>query len=84
MIGGATYPLIPGEPFDITQVAPEGVSRFTILGLDPSSPFLPGITVMSGEGVLIRISAEAIPEPATLTLLALGGLGLLVRRRSKR
>jgi hypothetical protein len=79
-IGGVSYPVLPGRPFDITSIYPDGVSSLTVLGLDPASPFVPGVTFMSAEG-MITIYATAVPEPCTITLLGLGTAALIRRRR---
>ncbi|HUT35189.1 MAG TPA: PEP-CTERM sorting domain-containing protein [Planctomycetota bacterium] len=56
-------------------VSEDGLSRFNVYyGLD--SPY--------GADVVVLSNFAAVPEPATLTLLALGGLTLLRRRRCSR
>jgi hypothetical protein len=44
----------------------------------------PGYSPDDGNFTLNEITAQAVPEPASLALLALGGMALLTRRRSAR
>jgi len=48
----------------------------------PPDPIMPQTLVFQGEHFTWHLRLEPIPEPATLSLLALGGLALLRRRRA--
>lgn len=82
-IGGATKTLIDGSNFSGTFA--DGVNQVTFTGLSTSSFTIAGNDVTTaGRSAIngIVISATAIPEPATFSLVALfGGLAFLARRR---
>ncbi len=64
--GGITNPTLSGVAFDY-------------YGADFGWPWVAEIVSLGGSAEALRLTAS--PEPATLTLLALGGLALLRRRR---
>ena len=75
-VGGPTSRQVP--TYEIPDHNPEWVS-IDVFAKGPSGVAGPAVTI---EGTLVHecLAADVIPEPTTLGLLALGGLGLLRRR----
>ena len=68
--------MVPYSFHDIWDHQPRWVSIEIVCGIDPQS-------TVGGEALLTGVDFEAqcIPEPATLSVLAISGLALLLRRR---
>jgi hypothetical protein len=73
---GATSAIVEVESFS-TSVAIAGASSITIVGLFSDYDNAPTRT----KGYYDDLSVQAVPEPATMTALALGAMALLRRRR---
>jgi len=73
----------PGDPyFDLGGPLDTGVGSNSLGGYlqiqnDPNNPN------QAGQAVFSNITITAVPEPASLSLLAIGSVGLFVRRRAK-
>ncbi len=86
-VAGATYPILAGVPFDLTQIAAEGVSEFTITGIDPAEGLDPADPSAFPTGLMFaspgvaNVSMMPIPSPQTFVLLGAFALGSLMRRR---
>jgi hypothetical protein len=90
LVGGANpnqvgYSLVTELPqamhvsaFRLDAIDGNGASSATWNGLPTGGPGRWGV---NGNFVLTGFRAEVMPEPGTLSLLALGGLGVLARRR---
>jgi len=85
--------LLFGSPFTSTTVPGiSGNSEYTLAGTgDPQMPhtfyLMAGDTSGSVENydyTLTNLALTYVPEPATMSLLGLGGLGVLIRRRRRR
>ena len=42
-----------------------------------------GVDIAGDVAYVSRVSLDVVPEPATMGLLAIGGLGILIRRKRK-
>ena len=90
---GATTPWTEqswvGQPVGVTDpnapwhIAADGVSHGSnfYIGADWSNPTRSGLHNLSFEGSIDEVYLSNVPEPATLSLLALGGLALLRKRK---
>ena len=74
--GGALFSLAPGS----ASLLQHGLSAADIFFTDFNGSFTTYLTA-ADIGLLPQDNVDALPEPATLTLLALGGLAMLRRRR---
>ena len=74
--GGVLFSLAPGS----ASLAQYGLSAADIFFTDTNGTFTTYLTA-ADIGLLPEDNVDALPEPATLTLFALGGLATLRRRR---
>src|SRR5579872_3929100 len=84
-----TQQFSPGSTFDFTQFDPNGVPQFTLFGISPTDvqnggEFNAALGFVDPQGGTPgSFSDVAIPEPGSLTLLALGSFGLIGWRKRR-
>jgi hypothetical protein len=89
LVNGQSYELLAGQTFDFTALDLNGISAFSIRGIDPDemldpedpTAFVTGLTFVSQGATVVNMVA-AVPEPGTWMVLVSGGLALLFRRKS--
>jgi hypothetical protein len=79
-----TIALTPGSIYSLILVRLDSTSNFAAIGIDPGTygggseivggSAIPGLDLIFSEGINV---SSAAPEPASVTLLGLGSLGLL-------
>jgi len=89
--GAFSFPIVAGQSFDFTQYVPDGVSQFTITGiddmLDPNDPtaFVTGLEFMDdGLADFTMQAITAVPEPSTVLLLCSPLVAILAHRGWRR
>jgi hypothetical protein len=78
LFGGTGYEVVDALPAHgvYAMLVPEGSARFNMMAEGCGCEFSTLLALAPGGAMYL------LPEPATLSLLALGGLGLLARRRA--
>ncbi len=89
LVGDLAFVLRAGEEFDATSIDADGLTSFTIRGIDPAeglsaddpTAFVTGFKFAGGGRVQIeQTPISIIPEPSTAMLMATGLLVLAARR----
>jgi len=72
---------VPGDPVTITNVTDEGLDYYDTNGTFPSNYlFWDGVhPTTQGHAIVAGAVLQAVPEPGTVALFALGTLGLILR-----
>ncbi|MDX1963475.1 MAG: hypothetical protein SFX18_10000 [Pirellulales bacterium] len=91
LFGTLAFTLTAGVEFDFTSFVPDGISEFSIRGIDPSemldptnpTAFVTGVTFMEAGITEVVMTPISVPEPSSLLLALLPMIPLAVTRLRK-
>jgi len=78
-----SFGLTPSEAIGETPTIPWAIIPAADRVVGPGYDVILTVTDSSGNAATASTTYEVTPEPATMTVLAIGGLGVLVRRRRR-
>lgn len=93
LFGSYVFSLTAGIEFDFTAIVPDGISEFSIRGIDPGemldptdpTAFVTGVTFMEAGPTEVVMTPISVPEvPSALLAMIPVGLFLFARLRGKR